>query len=326
MPQPYTDALLRELAKNDRRPDTLYFGGGTPALLTPQQVESLITAANPLPEAEITLEANPDVVTPERLTGFRAAGVTRISFGVQSASNAQLRRLGRTHTAEGASQALTWAREAGFAEICGDIMLALPEYSNAEFDATLALLQQGGCTHISAYLLKVEPGTAFYRNPPVGLPDGDAAADFYLYAVDQLEKAGYKQYEISNFCRPGHEGRHNLLYWDCCDYQGYGPAAHSCVGGVRKYWPNDVQAFIDGTAAEEVEGNCTAEDFLLMQLRLRKGLDLAEYARWGGRFTAAQKQFICQCVAHGYAEFDEKTLHLTPAGMVVQNSILTELM
>ena len=265
-------------------------------------------------------------MTPERLTGFRAAGVTRISFGVQSASNAQLRRLGRTHTAEGASQALTWAREAGFAEICGDIMLALPEYSNAEFDATLALLQQGGCTHISAYLLKVEPGTAFYRNPPVGLPDGDAAADFYLYAVDQLEKAGYKQYEISNFCRPGHEGRHNLLYWDCCDYQGYGPAAHSCVGGVRKYWPNDVQAFIDGTAAEEVEGNCTAEDFLLMQLRLRKGLDLAEYARWGGRFTTAQKQFICQCVAHGYAEFDEKTLHLTPAGMVVQNSILTELM
>ena len=318
--------MLRELAKNDRRPDTLYFGGGTPALLKPQQVESLITAANPLPEAEITLEANPDVVTPERLTGFRAAGVTRISFGVQSASNAQLRRLGRTHTAEGASQALTWAREAGFAEICGDIMLALPEYSNAEFDATLALLQQGGCTHISAYLLKVEPGTAFYRNPPVGLPDGDAAADFYLYAVDQLEKAGYKQYEISNFCRPGHEGRHNLLYWDCCDYQGYGPAAHSCVGGVRKYWPNDVQAFIDGTAAEEEEVNCTAEDFLLMQLRLRKGLDLAEYARWGGRFTTAQKQFICQCVAHGYAEFDEKTLHLTPAGMVVQNSILTELM
>ena len=252
--------------------------------------------------------------------------MTRISFGVQSASNAQLRRLGRTHTAEGASQALTWAREAGFAEICGDIMLALPEYSNAEFDATLALLQQGGCTHISAYLLKVEPGTAFYRNPPAGLPDGDAAADFYLYAVDQLERAGYKQYEISNFCRPGHEGRHNLLYWDCCDYQGYGPAAHSCVGGVRKYWPNDVQAFIDGTAAEEVEGNCTAEDFLLMQLRLRRGLSLAEYGRWGGSFTSAQKQFIRQCVAHGYAEFDEETLRLTPAGMVVQNSILTELM
>lgn len=326
VPQAYVETLLREMASADRRPDTLYFGGGTPALLTPEQVEQLIRAAAPKPGAEITLEANPDVVTPESLAGFRAAGVTRISFGVQSASNAQLRRLGRTHTAAAAAEVLRWAGDAGFPEICGDIMLALPEYSNAEFDATLALLQEGGCTHISAYLLKVEPGTAFYRSPPAGLPDSDAAADFYLYAVQQLAKAGYQQYEISNFCRPGHEGRHNLLYWNCCDYQGYGPAAHSCVGRVRKYWPNDVQAFVDGTAAEAVEGDCTAEDFLLMQLRLCKGLNLEEYARWGGRFTPAQKQFIRQCVAHGYATFDEKTLKLTPAGMVVQNAILTELM
>ena len=163
VPQSYVDALLRELAKNTRRPDTLYFGGGTPALLVPAQAAALIEAANPLPGAEITLEANPDVVTPETLRGFRAAGVTRISFGVQSADDAQLRRLGRTHTAAGAAQALTWAREAGFPEICSDIMLALPEYTNAEFDRTLALLRDGGCTHISAYLLKVEPGTAFYR-------------------------------------------------------------------------------------------------------------------------------------------------------------------
>lgn len=178
VPQSYVDALLRELAKNTRRPDTLYFGGGTPALLVPAQAAALIEAANPLPGAEITLEANPDVVTPETLRGFRAAGVTRISFGVQSADDAQLRRLGRTHTAAGAAQALAWAREAGFPEICGDIMLALPEYTNAEFDRTLALLRDGGCTHISAYLLKVEPGTAFYRNPaPAGhLPPGGGFA------------------------------------------------------------------------------------------------------------------------------------------------------
>ena len=150
VPQAYVSALLRELAKNDRRPDTLYFGGGTPALLSPAQVESLITAANPLPGAEITLEANPDVVMQESLAGFRAAGVTRISFGVQSASNAQLRRLGRTHTAERAAQALAWARAAGFEEICGDIMLALPHYTEAEFDETLELIEGGGATHISA--------------------------------------------------------------------------------------------------------------------------------------------------------------------------------
>ena len=124
----------------------------------------------------------------------------------------------------------------------------------------------------------------------------------------QLEKAGYQQYEISNSCRPGHEGRHNLLYWDCCDYQGYGPAAHSCVGRVRKYWPDDVQAFIEGTAAEAMEGDCTAEDFLLMQLRLRRGLSLAEYGRWGGSLTRHRNSLSASRWAHVHAEFDEKTL------------------
>ena len=205
-------------------------------------------------------------------------------------------------------------------------MLALPEYTNAEFDRTLALLRDGGCTHISAYLLKVEPGTAFYRSPPAGLPDGDAAADFYLYAVQQLEAAGYRQYEISNFARPGHEGRHNLLYWNCNDYWGIGPAAHSCVDNVRRFWPGDVQGFIDGTIHEEIEGDCTVEDYLLMQLRLVSGLDIAEYERRGGRFTAAQRAFMRQCVGHGYATLDGNVFRLTPAGMVVQNAILAELM
>ena len=205
-------------------------------------------------------------------------------------------------------------------------MLALPEYTKAEFDRTLALLRDGGCTHISAYLLKVEPGTAFYRNPPAGLPDGDAAADFYLYAVQQLEVAGYRQYEISNFARPGHEGRHNLLYWNCSDYWGVGPAAHSCVGNVRRFWPDDVQGFIAGTVAEQREGDCTSEDYLLMQLRLVSGLNIPAYERRGGRFTAAQRVFMRQCVGHGYAVWDGEVFRLTPAGMVVQNAILEELM
>ena len=320
-------ALLRELAKNTRRPDTLYFGGGTPSLLTPAQVAALVRAADPLPGAEITLEANPDTVTPDSLRGYAAAGVTRLSFGVQSADDAQLKRLGRAHTAIGAAQALGWARQAGFADVCGDIMLALPGYSNAEFDATLALLQAGGCTHISAYLLKIEPGTAFARRPPAGLPDPDAAADFYLYACRQLEHAGYRQYEISNFARPGHAGRHNLLYWNCRDYLGIGPAAHSCVGGVRRFWPADTDAFIAGTLREQAEGACGADDYLMLRLRLTAGLDVTEYQVRGGKpFTAAQQAFLRRCAAHGYARWDGDTLALTPAGMVVQNSILRELL
>ena len=275
---------------------------------------------------EITLEANPDVVTPENLAGFAAAGVTRISFGVQSADDAQLRRLGRTHTAAAAAQAFAWAREAGFREICGDIMLALPYYSIAEFDKTLALLQAGGCTHISAYLLKIEPGTAFGRNPPPGLPDADAAAEFYLYAVQRLAQEGYRQYEISNFACPGHEGRHNLLYWNCKDYWGIGPAAHSCLGSVRRFWPNDTAAFIAGTVQEQYEGPCNAEDYLIMQLRLCSGLNLTEYAaRYGVRFDAGQMAFLRHCAASGYAVLDGDTLRLTPSGMIVQNAILEEL-
>ena len=326
VPREYVEALKRELRRPHPAPDTLYFGGGTPALLTPAQAAELIAAAGPRPGAEITLEANPDAVTPETLAGFRAAGVTRLSFGVQSARDSQLRTLGRLHTAAGAARALAWAREAGFPDLCGDIMLALPGYTRAEFDETLALLAEGGCTHISAYLLKIEPGTAFAARPPAGLPDPDAAADFYLYAVDRLEAAGYRQYEISNFARPGHEGRHNLLYWNCRDYQGIGPAAHSCVGGVRRFWPGDTAGFIAGTVQEEEEGRCDAEDFLLMQLRLTHGLDMAEYqARGGAPFTAAQQTFLRQCQAHGYAVWDGRTLRLTPAGMVVQNPILEEL-
>lgn len=326
VPAEYVAALLRELKKNSRRPDTLYFGGGTPSLLSPGQVSDLIDAANPVAGAEITLEANPDTVTRDTLCGYAKAGVTRISFGVQSADDTQLKRLGRTHTAATAAKALAWAQTAGFEEICGDIMLALPNYTNDEFDKTLCLLQQGGCTHISAYLLKIEPGTAFAKKVPGNLPDADTAAAFYLYACEKLEYAGYKQYEISNFALPGHQGRHNLLYWNCKEYMGIGPSAHSCMNNVRSYWPSDTNAFIQGTLARTQDGVCCAEDYLILRLRLTEGLEIREYIARGARpFTSAQECFLEQCVKHGYARYDKKNLALTPRGMIVQSAILTEL-
>ena len=174
VPDAYVDALLRELHRfapdAPLRPDTLYFGGGTPSLLTPAQAERLIRAADPVPGAEITLEANPETVTEESLRGFRAAGVNRISFGVQSARDTQLRTLGRPHNAKQARAAFAAARRAGFENISGDIMLALPHYTQAEFDETLELIEKGGATHISAYLLKIEPDSAFGKHPPEGLP------------------------------------------------------------------------------------------------------------------------------------------------------------
>lgn len=331
VPPEFTVALLRELdafaGGAPLHADSVYFGGGTPSLLPPRDAARLIEAAQPRPGAEITLEANPDTVTEHTLREYRAAGVNRISFGVQSARDEQLRRLGRPHTAQQARAAFAAAQKAGFSNISGDIMLALPWYSRAEFDETLALIAGGGAAHISAYLLKIEPDTAFGRQPPRGLPDNDEAADFYLYAVDRLASAGYVQYEISNFARPGYEGRHNLIYWNCGDYLGIGPAAHSCVDGRRFYYPADLGAFLRGEAAPVPDGGCGAEDFLMLQLRLTRGMSLTEYRARGGRsFTPAQLAFIGQLQEHGYARFDGETLALTPAGMIVQNSILAELL
>ena len=331
MPDAYVDAVLRELDRfspdGPLHPDTVYFGGGTPSLLTPEQVRRLIEAATPVPGAEVTLEANPETVTEDSLQGFREAGVNRISFGVQSARDTQLRTLGRPHTAKQARAAFAAARRAGFANISGDIMLALPHYTQAEFDETLELIENGGATHISAYLLKIEPDSAFGKRPPEGLPTGDEAADFYLYAVEQLEHHGYRQYEISNFAKPGYEGKHNLIYWDCGDYLGIGPAAHSCMGGKRFCYPADTEAFLQDAAAPVMDGDCGAEDYLSLQLRLRKGLSLSRYkALYGKEFSPAQLAFVQNCVKAGYAMFDGETLALTPAGLIVQNSILAELL
>ena len=330
VPDAYVDALLRALAGFAAAlpgpPDTVYLGGGTPSLLTPAQAARLISAAAPRPGAEVTLEANPETVTLERLQGYRAAGVNRLSIGVQSARDSQLRALGRPHTARQAAAAFEMARQAGFDNVSGDIMLALPRYSREEFDETLALIQEGGAAHISAYLLKIEPGSAFGRQPPAGLPDADQAAGFYLYAVERLAAAGYRQYEISSFARPGREGRHNRIYWDCGDYLGLGPAAHSCLAGKRFYYPADTTAFVTGTARPVPDGGCGAEDYLIFQLRLASGLDLAEYRRRGGPdFTPRQRAFLAHCQQAGYLTLTPQRLTLTPLGMIVQNAILEEL-
>ena len=332
VPEAYIDALCREMDRfspcgsTPLRPDTLYFGGGTPSLLTPAQAARLIRAAGPVPGAEITLEANPETVTPERLAAFRRAGVNRLSLGIQTARDDSLARLGRRHTAAQSRRALGTAVQAGFTDISGDLMLALPAYTMAELDETTALLAESGCTHISGYLLKIEPNTVFGKRPPEALPGDDAAADFYLAAVEKLAALGYAQYEISNFARPGFESRHNRIYWDCGDYLGLGPAAHSCMGGKRFATPAGTAAFLAAPAVYEPQGECTAEDYIMLQLRLSRGLSLSALrARYGVSFSSEKLRFLQTLAEHGLAVFDGSVLRLTPRGMLVQNSILCEL-
>lgn len=332
VPQEYIRAVLREAARFapecgvPLRPDTVFFGGGTPSLLTPAQAAQIIDALCPVPGAEITLEANPETVTPDTLRGFLHAGVNRISFGAQTADDDSLRRLGRRHTAQQARQALAWAREAGFTNISGDMMLALPQYTPREAADTVRLLTEGGCTHISAYMLKIEPNTVFGKNPPQGVPCDDDAADYYLQAAELLRQNGYEQYEISNFAKPGYACRHNLIYWQRGDYLGIGPAAHSCMHGRRFSTPCRTDAFIRADAVYEPQGEVTAEDMIMLQLRLAEGLDADALAReWGVHFTVRHQQWINALVKRGCALWDGHTLRLTPQGMLLHDAVVLEL-
>ena len=330
VPREYVDALLRELARLRWQlpgaPDTLYFGGGTPSLLRPAQLAQLVDAAQPAAGAEITLEANPETLTPALLHGFLAAGVNRLSLGVQTAFDESLRRMGRPHTAAQSRTALLWAHKAGFATSSGDVMLALPGYTEKELTATLDLLEDGGCTHISCYLLKLEPGTPWGEAPPERLPDDDGAAGFYLSCTDALAARGYAQYEISNFAKPGFASRHNLLYWNCQHYLGLGPHAHSCLGGRRFFCPQGTAQFLAGPAAYQQDGICTREDYIMLQLRLSAGLSLRALEHgWGRGFSQRQMAFLETLCSHGLAAFDGDVLRLLPQGMLLQNSILCEL-
>ncbi|MDL2252530.1 radical SAM family heme chaperone HemW [Ruminococcaceae bacterium OttesenSCG-928-I18] len=335
VPQEYVDALLRAFETyrprtgrgEPLRPMTVYFGGGTPSLLSASQVESILRQVNPMPGAEVTLEANPAANLAGRWEGWRKAGVNRLSFGVQSASDASLERLGRAHGAQEARLALRRAGQAGFENLSGDIMLALPEYSHGEFDQTLELLVEGGVSHVSAYLLKVEPGTPFGKRPPEGLPGADAAAEQYLYAVERLRQAGYPRYEISNYAKPGRESRHNLLYWDCRDYLGLGAAAHSCLFGRRFSFAEDTDAFVAGDAGVLDEGKLTGEEYLMLRLRLEEGVVEKQWEeRFQMRLSMAQKEWFVRFEKEGLARKTPGGWALTSRGMLVQNSLLAVLL
>ena len=330
VPDEYVAALLRDFARHapkNARPATVYFGGGTPGLLSAFQVGQLLKTVNPLPGAEITLEANPEGITAQKLAEWRAIGVNRLSLGVQSARAESLKRLGRLHSPQQARKAFLLARAAGFENVSGDLMLALPGYCEEEFEESLRLLQDGGVTHISAYLLKIEENTPFGKNPPEGLPNPDEAAAFYLHAAVRLAEEGYARYEISNFAKPSYEAQHNLLYWNLGQWLGLGPAAHSCLLGRRFSFAADLNAFLSGNLAPREEGEVTAEDYIMLQLRLAGGLsEKALQSRFGLALSVGQRELLALLCQQGLAMHSDDAWALTSEGLLVQNSILARLL
>ncbi len=334
----YTDALLAALKQwaettNDTA-DTIYFGGGTPSLLGGKRLETLTAAARRLfsaDNAEITLEANPGDDLSDVLNAFAAAGGNRLSLGMQAADDRLLKALGRRHTTADVETAVHAATAAGITNYSLDVMLGIPHQSVEDVRAAVAYCNALGASHVSAYLLKLEPGTPFAMTPPL-LPDEDDVVSLYHTAADALQQHGYRHYEISNFARPGFESRHNTKYWNLDPYLGIGPSAHSFLGGKRFAYPRSLAEFMRGgtPSAEATEPTTiaegSAEEYAMLRLRLTEGLreDLF-FARFGTPLPSAWRT-AAAALPSSLVVSDADGIRLTRDGFLVSNAILSRLL
>lgn len=314
----YADAALRNLRYYNERFDTVYFGGGTPILLA-RQIPGILKACKIAPNAEITVECNPLEMDEETLKILRGCGVNRLSVGIQSAVDGELAALGRTHTFEQARQAVLTANKVGFYDISADIMIGTPGQTAETLNYTIVELGKLPLTHVSAYMLKIEPNTVFGKKPPA-LPGEDETAELYLSAVRLLENARFIQYEISNFARRGMTSRHNLKYWRREEYLGIGAAAHSFYKGKRFAVKRDLREF---TASEHQTELATDEDpngieeKIMLGLRLTEGIpkELWELVQSGLPLIPKQ-----------YYKIENDRLSLTAEGFLVSNGIISTLL
>lgn len=341
----YVDALCAHLAElapyaAGYLADTVYFGGGTPSFLGEKRlVRILKTAAKKYhiaKDAEITLEANPDSAGDwKTLKALRRAGFNRISLGMQSACGEELREIGRVHTADQTAAAAEAIRRAGFQNLSLDLIYGLPRQTMERWQENLAAAAALEPEHLSCYGLKVEAGTPLFAcREEVELPGDEAQADMYLYTVEYLTGQGYGQYEISNFAKEGHASRHNLKYWTLGEYMGFGPGAHSDLGGTRYAYERDLEGYIRGVREG---GPLLAEndrippmdrdiEWLMLGLRTVYGLDPKVFENRFRRRFRCFLPLLEECREAGYAVYQEGRWHLTPQGFLVSNQIISRLL
>lgn len=316
--------------------DTLYIGGGTPSVLGADDLAQLVSTLRGVfgidAQAEVTVELNPSDVGDEHkefaFSLLAAAGINRLSLGLQSASDDERRQLGRRGLAADTARAARRAREAGIADISFDLMLGIPGQTNDTLRRSVEFCEENGATHVSAYMLKIEEGTPFAaREHSLNLPPEDEVCALYHAACDALETAGYKQYEISNFALDGYRSRHNLKYWHTLDYLGIGPGAHSFFNGRRFYYPRDIEAFIAGTPPQADGSGGDFAEFAMLALRLTDGLENAAVnARFGADIPAAMRQKAVAFAANNLLIIDERGIRLTREGFLFSNAIIAALL
>ncbi len=331
----YVRALVQNILRyrDARIPcDTVYFGGGTPSLLTPHDIHTIMEAIsssfNLSPSSEITMEANPCSVTQDSLSGYYRAGVNRLSFCVQSLGDNELKALGRLHDAKTALNAIDMARGAGFENISCDLMIGTPYQTIDSLLGSCWQLTSIGIQHISSYMLKIEDGTTYDRDEiRESIADDDTVCDMYLALCDELRMIGDVRYEISKFAMSGLRSRHNMKYWTGEDYLGFGSSAHSFFRGKRFYVPNDLKAYISSEAQPELIEDAAPdrlEEYIMLSLRLSDGLSLERVNELGGSAYAVTEKAKPYADA-GFLTLTDNRIVLTDKGALVSNSIIFEL-
>jgi oxygen-independent coproporphyrinogen-3 oxidase len=348
----YVESLCRELtlyAQSDdfaKRPiSTVFFGGGTPSVLSAEVVSRFLTHARSLfpweAGAEVSLEANPSGISLEKLQGYRAAGVNRLSFGVQSFNPDRLRLLGRDHTVEDAQSALGLARSAGFDNLSLDLIYGVPGQTLQDLHCDLDIATSLPIDHLSAYALTIEQGTPFYQRQERGLltmPPDDIVAEMMDEIPRFLQGRGFERYEISNFARSGQESRHNTAYWVGADYLGIGAGAHSLVtyyegerrvGALR--WcnlaqPDTYMKSVESQAAvswrDKLDAKALMFEFFYLGLRCTRGVSRAGFEKLFGVAPVERFGSVFEALAsEGFLELDQDTIRLTPSGIKLSDSV-----
>ncbi len=337
----YHRALLRDIREasavyKNQEISSIFFGGGTPSLLEGEKVSELLEAICRAflvrEDCEITMECNPGTVTQEKLCAYKRAGVNRLSIGIQSACDRALSLLGRVHTWRDAKEAFLMARQAGFSNLGVDVMMALPGQSLEEYEETLKQVLSLKPEHISAYDLIVEEGTHFarwYEKEPEAFPDEETSCRMYKKTVEMLTKAGYRQYEISNYAKPGFVCRHNYGYWSNEPYLGIGLGAGSYVGLRRFRNTTDWTSYLAKNTTEEtavLTNEEQQEEFFFLGMRRVEGISQKEFAaRFPETDFAPYKNTLLHFLTQGLVREENGRFSLTVDGMLVSNVIFTEL-
>ncbi len=340
----YVSVLKKEIGSyrekaSEYEVKTLYFGGGTPSVLEPEQISDVVETLKATFDLggleEFTIEVNPGTVTREKLLGYRKAGADRLSVGIQSADDDELRLLGRIHSFEEAKECFSMAREAGFENISADVISALPKQTIENYSRTLDSIIALKPEHISSYSLIIEPGTPFYKEygeegpKKNDLPDENTDRKMYALTKEKLLKAGYHRYEISNYSLPGRESKHNSSYWTGREYFGLGLGASSFVSGVRysnarvlkEYAKDPTKRIIE----EETDQKSLMAEFMILGLRMTAGVSKKEFKRrFGVDFEDVYGEITEKLIKEKVITEEGDNLRLTDYGLDVSNAVFAE--